>query len=443
MDLGTDTGVPRFRLVVSSSRRPDLGELHKAAFNWGLARALGGDFILRMAGDHDRDADGGEGDPGRELMPALRWLGVDWDEGPDLGGPHAPYLQSQRQDHYRQVAGGLTATDDAYYEQDAAGKWPLYLRLPAGDEIAVDEALRGTLRYEVDQISDPVLLRADGRATPLLADVVDDYEMGVTHVVQRQSEGALSPLQAHLFRTLGWEEPIWIHLPSIEDEQGRPLDSEILASDFQEAGYLPEAVFNFLLLLGWSPDDDVLDKWKVRKRLKLEALSPEPAVFRWERLNEINRRYLRDKSDADLVALAGPYLEEAYDLSGVNEAWLERLIALTREEMARLADAPAVAEWALTDSFAFSEAAEEALAGETARAALVRLVAELAHIVLLDEPTATAILDGLRQQFGPDDADRPVRAALTGRVEGPPLAAIMALLGKQRCLNRIATILRA
>ncbi len=281
--------------------------------------------------------------------------------------------------------------------------------------MAVDEALRGTLRYESDRLPDPVLLQADGRATSLLADVVDDHEMGVTHVVRRQSESALSPLQAHLFRALDWEEPVWIHLPSIEDDEGQPLDSEILASDFQEAGYLPEAVFNFLLLLGWSPDEEILDKWKVRKQLKLEALSPEPAVFRWERLNEINRHYLRDKSDDVLATLARPYLEEAYDLSGVNEAWLEQLIALTREEMVRLADAPTVAAWALTDSFAFSEAAEEALTGETARAVLVRLVAELAHIVLLDEATATAILDTLRQHFGTDDADSPVRAALTGR----------------------------
>ena len=437
-----DTDVPRFRFVPASTQPPDLGHLHTAVFNWALARALGGDFILRMEDGYRDGAGQRERETGTAMTEALRWLGLDWDEGPDLGGPHAPYLQSRRQERYGRVAERLVATENAYYDEDSAGERALYLRLPRG-EITVAEALRGTLRYGTAQLSAPVLLQADGQATSLLAEVVDDREMGVTHVARRESEGALSPLQAHLFRVLAWDEPVWIHLPAIADDQGRPLDSEILASDFREAGYLPEAVFNFLLLLGWSPDDDVLDKWKVRKQLKLEALSPEPAVFRWERLNEINRHYLRDKSDADLVALARPFLEEAYDLSAVNEAWLERLIGLIRDDMSRLDEAPALGEWALTDTFSFSEAAEEASDGETARASLVRLVAELAHIVLLDEPTAAAILDNLRQQFGEDGADLPVRAALTGRIEGPPLAAIMALLGKQRCLNRIAAILRA
>lgn len=437
-----DSDVPRFRFAPAPDRPLDLGHLHTAVFNWALARALGGDFILRVEDGHSGDAIQRAQEAAEEVTQALRWLDLDWDEGPELGGPHTPYFQSQRQDAYRQVAEQLATTENAYYK-DTGGERALYLRLPAGGEIAVADAVRGTLHYDAARLSEPILLERGGRATRLLAEVVDDHEMGVTHVVRRQSERELTPLHAHLFRILNWDEPVWIHLPAIQDAHGKPLESEILARDFREMGYLPQAVFNFLLLLGWSPDDKMLDKWKVRKQMAIDALSPEPAVFEWERLNRLNRHYLERKSDADLTAMVRPYLEEAYDLTDVNEAWLERLIGLIREEMARLGDAPALAEWALVETFSFSEAAEKVLAGEAARPALVRLVAELAHIVLLDEPTAASILDNLRGQLEADYVDRPIRAALTGRVEGPPLAEMMALLGKQRCMNRLATILRA
>lgn len=438
-----NTDVPRFRFAPAPGRPPDLGHLHSATFNWGLARALGGDFILRIEDGHSAQAAGREGEAAEEFAHVLRWLGLDWDEGPDVGGPHAPYFQSQRQERYRQIAEQLTAMGDAYGKQDADGERALYLRRPDADEIEVTEAVRGALHYEVSPFSDPVLVQTDGRASRLLAQVVDDHDMGVTHVARRQREGVMTPLQAHLFRVLEWEEPTWIHLPAIEDAQGQSISTEIAAGDFREKGYLPEALFNYLLLLGWSPDDEMLDKWKVRRQLEIEALSPEPAVFEWDRLGQINRRYLQQRSDADLTALTRPYLEEAYDLMGVNDAWVERLVGLIRPEMTRLADAPTLAEWALSETFSFTKAAEEALAGDVARAALVRLVAELAHIVLLDEPTATAILENLHENFEAERVDGPIRAALTGRVQGPPLSQVMALLGKQRCLNRIAVILRA
>jgi len=438
-----DSGVPRFRFAPAPGRPPDLGHLQTAVFNWGLARSLGGDFILRVEDGHSARAVRSGRETAEEMMGTLRWLDLDWDEGPDIGGPHAPYFQSERQDLYRKVAERLAATENGYYGHSSGGGRVLYLRLPDAGEIEVAEAVRGTRRYEVAGLAEPVLVEADGRATRLLAEVVDDHEMGVTHVVRRQRNGAMTPLQAHLFRILDWEEPVWIHLPAIEDVSGQPLASEILAGELREMGYLPEALFNFLLLLGWSPDEDVLDKWTVRKRLEIAALSPGPVVFEWERLKQINRRYLQRKSDADLAAMTRPYLEEVYDLMGVNDAWLERLVALIRPEMARLADAPELAEWALSDTFSFTGAAEDALASKVARPALVRLVAELARIVLLDEPTAAAILENLRRDSDDEEGvEDSLRAALTGRVHGPPLPQIMALLGKQRCLNRVATILR-
>ena len=439
MEIDMDSNVPRFRLALTPGRPLDLGHLHTAIFNWGLARALRGDLVLRIEDNHSGELALRSQKMAEEITEVLQWLGLEWDEGPDVGGVHAPYFQSQRQEGYRQVARQLAATKNAYYGEERT----LYLRLPAGDEIAVTDTLRGKLPYDAADHPDPVLMQADGRASLLLAEVVDDHEMGITHIVRRQHDRALTFRQAYLFRILQWNEPTWIHLPAIEDAHGQPVASEILASDLREMGYLPEALFNFLLLLGWSPEDDILDKWAVRKKLVPEAISHERVVFEWERLNQLNRHYLQRMSDGDLTVAARPYLEEAYDLTGVNDAWLEQLISLIRDGMTRLDETPELAEWALSETFSFSEAAEETMSGEAARPALVRLVAELAHIVLLDEPTAAAILENLDKQFESVNIDRPIRAALTGRVQGPPLSHVMAILGKERCMNRAAAILRA
>ena len=438
-----ETGVPRFRFALTTGRSPDLGNLRTAIFNWGLARALRGDLILRIEDGHSVDVAQHDHATAEEIVRVLRWLDLEWDEGPDLGGPHAPYFQSERQDGYRQVAKQLAATENAYYGEGSGEERTLYLRLRSGDMTAVADALRGKLTDEDSRLSDPILMHASGRASLLLAEVVDDHEMGITHVVRGQRDRMLSIQQAHLFRILNWDEPTWIHLPAIEDIHGQPIATEITARDFMGMGYLPEALFNYLLLLGWRPEVEILDKWTVRKQLKIEALAQERVIFDWERLNDLNRHYMQRMSDADLTEVARPYLEEAYDLTAVNDAWLERLIGLIRDEMTRLDDTPELAEWALSETFSFNEAAAEVLRHETARPALVRLVAELAQIVLLDEPTAAAILENLDRQFDAGTVHRPIRAALTGRVQGPPLSHVMALLGKDRCMNRSATILRS
>ena len=205
-----------------------------------------------------------------------------------------------------------------------------------------------------------------------------------------------------------------------------------------------------MLLLGWTPDDaqEVVGKWEVRQQFRLERLSPSPSTFDWEKLNWLNRQYLQRISNENLAELIRPFLEDIYDDLPLQQEWLVRVTAVIREGLNKLEDAVDAAEWAFVDNFELSDDAQAALRGESARPVLTRLVAELAHVVLLDEATAQSILQGLRQSFKeregwqPTAVFHPIRAALTGQSGGPPLAEIMAILGKNRTLQRIANALR-
>jgi nondiscriminating glutamyl-tRNA synthetase len=221
-------------------------------------------------------------------------------------------------------------------------------------------------------------------------------------------------------------------------------------SDFQAAGYLPAALFNYLLLLGWTPDNgqEIVDKWDVRQQFRLERLSPSPSTFDWDKLNWMNRQYLQRNSSEALAELIRPFLEDVYDELPMQNEWLVRLTAVIRDNLHKLEDAVEAAEWAFADNFELSDDAQAALQGESAHPVLTRLVAELAHVVLLDEATAQSILQGLRTSFKENEGwnapavFHPIRAALTGQTGGPPLAEIMAILGKNQTLQRTANALR-
>ena len=427
-------------------------------FNWALSRSLGGDFILRI---DDTDAARSTDVLADEMQEAMRWLSLDWDEGPDVGGDVGPYVQSQRRPRHLEIAARLYGQGSAYYGNDAnADRGPdagaeLRLHLPESGEAVVDDALRGPVRFHYEQMTDPVLVRSDGSPLFHLATVADDHDMAISHVVRGEEWLASTPIHVLLYQILGWRPPVWVHLPLILDRRGQKLSKRdgpggYLVDDFQELGYLPDAVFNYLLLLGWSPpgEREFVDKADVRRYLRLEDLSASPAMFDWEKLNWLNRHYLQRRSDAQLAQLIRPYLEEAYQAGEMDDRWLARVVSLFRDEMSRLSEAVPLVEWALSETFDFSPEAAEALEWESAHPVLVRLVAELAHVVLLDEQTAESILQNLRGQFAEmqgwtaREVYWPIRAALTGRVRGPALHHVMALLGKGRCLERAAVILR-
>jgi len=450
--------VPRFRFAPSPTGTPHIGNLHTALFSWALSRALGGDFILRI---EDTDPERNTPAAAQAMLDALTWLGIDWDEGPDVGGEFGPYVQSARLPRHQEIAAQLLAADLAYYGDDPdqstneqTGQ-PLRLRLPRSGETIVHDALRGPIRFDNALLKDPVLVRSNGRPLYHLAAMTDDHDMGITHVVRGEEWIASTPIHVHLYRAFGWQEPVWIHLPLILNKSGQKLSKRdpeggYLISDFQEAGYLPEALFNYLLLLGWSPDgeQEIVDKWIVRKQLRLERLSTSPAVFDWDKLNWVNRQYLQRLSDERLAGLLRPFLEDAYDNLPMSEAWLVGLTAVIRPDIAKLDDAIDLAEWAFVDDFAYSANARAALATPPAHPVILRLITELAALVILEQPTAESILRQMRADlqaakgWRAPDIFHPIRAALTGHVAGRPLPEIMGIIGKERTLQRLARAIK-
>lgn len=310
----------RFRFAPSPTGVPHVGNLHTALFSWALARAMAGDFLIRI---EDTDPSRNTPEAIELMLNALDWLGIDWDEGPDVGGPAAPYIQSMRLPRHREVMEQLVASGSAYYGDDpavpteAAGN-PLRLRLPRTGQTILRDAIRGEIAFENSRWeADPVIVRSDGRPLYHLAAMVDDHDMGITHVVRGEEWIPSAPIHIHVYQAMGWPEPVWVHLPLILNKRGEKLkkrdpEGGYLITDFQAAGYLPEAIFNYLLLLGWSPDgeEEIINRSFVRRQFRLERLSPSPAIFDWDKLNWVNRRYMQRFSDRQLADLVRPFLED-------------------------------------------------------------------------------------------------------------------------------------
>ena len=262
------------RFAPSPTGPPHPGSLRTALFNWLLARATGGRFILRI-----EDTDRARYDPDAEaqMLGALRWLGLDWDAGPDLDGPEGPYRQSERLHLYQDAAEALVVAGAAYRPTDEPGV--VRLKTPETGVLSFEDAVRGTIRFDAAEIpQSPVLLKSDGYPTYHLAAVADDHAMGITHVLRGEEWIPSTPLHVLIHEALGWQPPLFAHLPLVTDTHGQKLKKRAARSAalaYREQGFLPQAVMNYLALLGWHPGGEQ------------EVYSPDEmvAAFRLDRLS--------------------------------------------------------------------------------------------------------------------------------------------------------------
>ncbi len=401
---------PRVSFALDYSAVPHVGNLHTAVHAWALARSLGGDFVAPLLP--------------QQMLAALDWLGLGWDEGPgaDEG---APAWQPGGEKAYGRFLTQLLSQGDVV--ESATG---VFLRLPQADQT--------------------VLRDDNGRFHPLFTAVVDEHELAITHAVRSAAWLPNAPIAQHLCHLLGWQPPMYIHLPLLRNEQGQPLHNPVAQkghslAELQAEGYLPQAVWHYLLLLGWTPpgDPDHIDRWMVRQQYRLERVTPEPVTFSWESLRQVNRLYVQRLSDEEVMVGIRPFLADAYEFLPTDPKWLLALTRAIRPGLFVYADAVTQAAWAFDDGMALTPEGAAALAQPHARAILTRLIAELAVIVLLDAPTAQVILTALRNAFPPPaDVETAVCAALIGHAAGPPLPAVPALLGKQRAMQRLAHVLK-
>ncbi len=461
----------RVRFAPSPTGHLHVGNVRTALFNWLLARGHEGTFILRI---EDTDVERSTADSDAMILEDLRWLGLDWDEGPDVGGPVGPYRSSERLGKYQSRARVLIEQGHAYYcfctpeQLDAERKEALAHNLPpkysgrcakldleesrrrvqSGDhaavrfrtpvdrEIVFTDLVRGDIRFHTDVIGDQVLLRSDGHPAYNFAVVVDDGLMGVTHVVRGEDHISNTPRQILIYDALGFDPPAFGHVAMVLGPDHTKLSKRhgsVSVDEFREKGYLPEALLNYLALLSWSPGEnqEVVPIAEMAKRFALSDVGHSASVFDEEKLAWVNRHYLKDANPDRLARLSMPYLERAGYITGRVKpdgfAYLVSVVPLFSTSVDRLEQVP----MRVRQLFQFSAVAAlegAAIRGEVAEGPARQVIDALAQDLqssprLVDKLAFRGVADRVKQKTGQKGRAlfHPIRIALTGAADGPEL----------------------
>lgn len=462
----------RVRIAPSPTGNLHVGTARAALFNWLYARHTGGVFIVRID-DTDQERSTKEFEDG--ILDSLRWLGLDWDEGVGVGGPHGTYRQSDRYDRYREVAEQLVESGAAYFENRSSeeleslrqvaqkeGKHPghyirrpektategaIRLSIPQDASIAFDDLVRGTVTFEPQDVDDFVILRGNGIPTYHLASTVDDVDYEITHVARGEDLLPSTPKHILLARAMGAVEPTYAHLPLLFGTEGKKLSKRHDASsltDYRDAGYLPDAVFNYLGLLGWSVDGDttIFTRDQAVDAFDLADVSKNPATFDPEKLLWMNGEYIRAMDLGDFVAAALPFVTDVLgrELTDVELGQFREIAPVVQERTKLL---PETGEQV---SFLFSgmEYDEESWSKVMTKDGVSEILKAAAESLGgVDAWEAGDIEGNLRElmarlEIGVGKGLQPMRVAITGSSISPPLFESMAVLGKELTLSRLS-----
>ena len=469
----------RVRFAPSPTGYLHVGGARTAIFNWLFARRMGGDFLLRV---EDTDQARYDANALVELIADLKWLGLDWDEGPEKGGPHEPYFQSQRLPLYQAAARRMLDDGHAYpcfctserleelreqqkvnnlpagYDRrcrnlpaDVAAQRVAYgekhvvrLKAPFHGETVFTDLIRGPISYQNRVLDDMVLLKGDGFPTYHLANVVDDHDMLITHVLRGDEWIPSTPRHILIYKALGYEPPVFCHLPVILAEGGGKLSKRKGAAsvgDYRELGYLPEAMVNFLSLLGWSPGEDLefMERDVLVEKFTLERIHPKSAVFDEKKLEWLNGQYFLRRDAAFFLPLVKPLWAKAgIEVDALPEAYLLHCIALLKDRSKRLTD--------FTDSLYFfrdpdsyEEKARQKQFGEGSAPLLESLISVIEGVA----DYSAASIETAYKAFAESNARKvgelihPTRLAISGMPYGPGLYELMDALGKDTVLRRM------
>ena len=474
----------RVRYAPSPTGFPHIGNVRTALFNWLFARRHGGKFIVRV-----EDTDQARLVPGavESILDGLEWLGVDWDEGPRVGGPVGPYLQSERLDLYRDAADRLIAQGNAYrcyctrerlaevreeqqreklsigYDRhcrtlpgaererlESSGS-PSVVRfaMPVSGGTEVDDLIRGHVEWQNELVDDFVLIKSDGFPTYHLAVVVDDHLMEISHVLRAEEWLSSTPRHLQLYRALGYSPAKFGHLPMILGPDRAKLSKRHGATsimEYRDAGYLPAALENFMVLLGWSLDDhsDVLPLEVVKEQFSLERVGKPAAIFDIARLDWINGVYIRQLAPERLAEQMTPFLERDLpaELTPVDQEYLLRIVPLIQERLKVLGESAGMTSYFFVGELDYGDAklVQRGMDAEGSAAALAKASEVLAGV----EPFEAAGLEQALRAAGEALELRPreffglLREAVTARSATPPLFDVMAVLGRERVQRRIS-----
>lgn len=480
------TAEVRVRYAPSPTGHLHIGNARTALFNYLFARNQGGKFIIRIEDtDVKRNVEGGE----ESQLKYLKWLGMDWDESIDIGGGYGPYRQTERLDIYSkywqelldrglayrcycseeeleqereaQIGRGETPRysgqhRDLSLEQqqifEAEGRVPsIRFRVPEGRTYAFDDIVKGSISFDTAEMGDFVIVKKDGIPTYNFAVVLDDYLMEISHVLRGEDHISNTPRQLMIYEAFGWEPPQFGHMTLIVNEQRKKLskrDESIIQfiSQYDDLGYLPEAMFNFITLLGWSPEgeQEIFTRDELVSVFNPERLSKSPAVFDTQKLSWMNNEYLKKTDLSRLVDLCLPHLQKAgraaAQMDEEGRAWVTDLVALHQDKLRYAAEIVPMTELFFRDTIEDEAEAVDVLAEEQVPVVLQ------AFLTRIQAAETTFQVDGIKEMikavqketgFKGKQLFMPIRAALTGQNHGPDLNQSLALLGKDKVIRRL------
>jgi len=472
------------RYAPSPTGYPHVGNIRTALMNWLFARHHGGKFVVRIEDtDQSRKVEGAL----ESILESLQWLGLDWDEGPQKGGNYGPYFQSERLGMYQMYAHKLIDKGHAYkcycsserlaemraqmearkesvraYDRrcrdlsqeeqsgfEAQGITPVIrLKVPLSGETTFNDLVKGPITFQNEQLDDLVLLKTDGFPTYHLANIIDDHFMEISHVLRADEWLSSTPKHMLLYQAFGWEPPLFAHLPMILGPDKSKLSKRhgaTSATEFRDEGYLPEAMINFMALLGWSLDDktEIFTRDELIRHFSLDRVSKTPAIFDHQKLHWMNGFYLRELRPEELLKQVMPVLEAHLPdkvKRPISEDYVKDIIPLIQERINTLKEAATYADFFFLDELEYDPAllVGKKMTPETTLSALKTALSKLSKIDF-EHDTLESALRSLAEELGLKAGPlfTPIRIACTGRSASPGLFETMTVLGKERCLIRI------
>jgi nondiscriminating glutamyl-tRNA synthetase len=468
----------RVRFAPSPTGELHVGNARTALFNYLYARKSGGTFILRL---EDTDLERSTTEAEESILSDLRWLGLGWDEGPDRGGEHGPYRQSERQEIYRRYAAELAEKEHAYrcyctpeeleekrkrslargvppkYDgrcrnlrpEDeealrAAGRAPSLRFKVETRRVDFEDLIKGRMSFEGQTLGDFIIQRSDGTAPYNFAVVIDDALMQITHVIRGEDHVTNTPRQLLVYQALGWQPPKFAHPPMILGPDRSPLSKRhgaTAVNHFRAEGFLPEALINYLALLGWSVEDgrEILSLEELSQKFSLGRVSRSSAVFDLEKLKWVNRAHMKVLPKDRLLERTREILGNAgLEAGAVSDAWLRSAVAIFAPEVDSLRDLAERLRLFLDENISWEPEAERLLQGEENRKVFGGLEEELAGAEEITPENYKPMISALAKRVGLSGRRLylPLRAALTGKMHGPELDKVFILLGKEKILAR-------
>jgi glutamyl-tRNA synthetase len=428
----------RTRFAPSPTGFLHVGGARTALFNWLYARRHGGQFILRI---EDTDEKRNTPEANQVIFDGLKWLGLDWDEGPDMGGEFGPYRQSERNSIYEKHLAVLESGGHVYEDGGA-----IRFRSPR-KSVVVEDIICGRIEFDMSNPAthpDMTIRRPDGSWIFHFVNVVDDIEMKLTHVIRGEDHLSNTPKHIELYNALGATPPKFGHIPLILNHEGKKLSKRDGGSSityFMDHGYAPEAVINYLCLLGWSPGEnrERLDVAEIREHFDLEKINRRNAIFDLDKCFWLNGQHILAMSLARFVELAKPFVDKAGVPYGTDEALLPAL-AIVKAKVKHLSDVPDWIGFLFTEDFAMdAEAVEKSLKKTGAAARLSALIESFGGISDWTHPKLEESLKATATSLGVKTGElvHPCRVAASGRSVGPGLYEMLEVLGKDRTLGRL------